>query len=439
MPATAEDAVVCHVSSEIDPDKAAWLRELIRVGIVAQGEVDERSIADIRLDDLRGFTQCHFFAGIGVWSYALRLAGWPDDRPVWTGSCPCPSFSAAGKGGGFTDPRHLWPDWARLIGECKPATVFGEQADDAIGYGWLDLVQTDLERENYAVGKAVLGACSVGAPHIRQRLYFVAHAETAEAVARSGEVFTRAGTHHANRFGIGGNAGRLEHANLERLGETRSAGSGSGAGGDGASGELADANSGRFSMHGTQDARERLPQQFRKGDVGESISEGLERHNGNVPDGNESRWFGAQPDGSTAEAGHVNGFWRDADWILRKRWNRDDWEWCPTEPGTFPLAHGAAARVLRLRGYGDAICAQIAEAFIAASTRSIVAKHYGSPERVEIVISTDTALFAGAGREANARAVRVRKVKRCTRFYFAYFSWRYRFSDTNWGDGLVVY
>jgi DNA (cytosine-5)-methyltransferase 1 len=64
---------------------------------------------------------------------------------VWTGSCPCPSFSAAGKGEGFDDARHLWPDWARLIRECKPPVIFGEQADDAIGYGWLDLVQTDLE------------------------------------------------------------------------------------------------------------------------------------------------------------------------------------------------------------------------------------------------------------------------------------------------------
>src|SRR5690349_87599 len=160
--------------NENDQEKAAWLRELIKEGIIAPGEVDERSIKEVWPEDLRGFTQCHFFAGIGVWSYALRLAGWPDDRPVWTGSCPCPSFSAAGKGEGFDDPRHLWPDWARLIRKCKPATLFGEQADDAIGYGWLDLVQTDLERENYAVGKAVLGACSVGAPHIRQRLYFVA-------------------------------------------------------------------------------------------------------------------------------------------------------------------------------------------------------------------------------------------------------------------------
>jgi DNA (cytosine-5)-methyltransferase 1 len=167
--------------NEIDPQKAACLREFIKTNLIAPGEVDERSICDVDPADLRGFTQCHFFAGFGVWSYALRLAGWPDDRPVWTGSCPCPSFSAAGKGKGFDDPRHLWPHWSPLIRECRPATVFGEQVDDAIGHGWLDLVYVDLEKAAYSVGAAVLGACSVGAPHIRQRLYFVGRRAWADA------------------------------------------------------------------------------------------------------------------------------------------------------------------------------------------------------------------------------------------------------------------
>ena len=160
--------------NELDAVKAEVLREAIRAGAIAPGDVDERSVADVESADLVGYTQCHFFAGGGFWSLALRQAGWPDDREVWTGSCPCPSFSAAGKGQGFRDPRHLWPHWARLIAERRPAVVFGEQVSAAIGHGWLDLVQTDLETQNYAVGKAVLGACSVGAPHIRQRLYFVA-------------------------------------------------------------------------------------------------------------------------------------------------------------------------------------------------------------------------------------------------------------------------
>ena len=64
--------------------------ELIDVVHIADGVVDARSISDIQPEDLREFTQCHFFAGIGVWSYALRLAQWPDSRQVWTGSCPCP-------------------------------------------------------------------------------------------------------------------------------------------------------------------------------------------------------------------------------------------------------------------------------------------------------------------------------------------------------------
>lgn len=80
-----------------DKQVCAWLRELIKAGLIADGEVDDRSILDVEATDLAGFTQCHFFAGIGGWSYALRLAGWPDERPVWTGSPPCQPFSVAGR------------------------------------------------------------------------------------------------------------------------------------------------------------------------------------------------------------------------------------------------------------------------------------------------------------------------------------------------------
>lgn len=117
---------------------------------------------------------CHFFAGVGGWPYALRLAGWPDERPVWTGSCPCQPYSSAGKGKGDQDDRNLWPDFFRLIRECRPECVIGEQVENAIGHGWLDGISADLEGEKYAVGSVVLGAHSAGAPHIRQRLYWVA-------------------------------------------------------------------------------------------------------------------------------------------------------------------------------------------------------------------------------------------------------------------------
>ena len=160
--------------NEIDKYAAAWLRELIKQGLIAHGEVDERSIVDVQPSDLRGFDQCHFFAGIGGWSYALRLANWPDHRPVWTGSCPCQPFSVAGQQRGSEDERHLWPAWFRLIGECRPPTIFGEQVAGAAGLAWLDHVLADLESEGYAAASADLPACSVGAPHRRQRLWFVA-------------------------------------------------------------------------------------------------------------------------------------------------------------------------------------------------------------------------------------------------------------------------
>ena len=163
--------------NEIDPYAAQWLRNLIAAGHIAEGDVDTRSIKDVRADDLRPYVQCHFFAGIGVWSHALRLAGWPDDRPVWTGSCPCQPFSAAGAGKGVEDERHLWPEFHRLIAECRPPVVFGEQVASKDGLGWLDAVHADLEASGYAVGAADLCAAGIGAPHIRQRLWFVAHAD----------------------------------------------------------------------------------------------------------------------------------------------------------------------------------------------------------------------------------------------------------------------
>jgi DNA (cytosine-5)-methyltransferase 1 len=161
--------------NEIDPFAAAWLRELIKAGHIAPGVVDERSIEDIVPDELRQYTQCHFFAGIGVWSYALRCAGWPDDRPVWTGSCPCQPYSSAGEGKGFADERHLWPAWFHLIHANKPVVLFGEQVESAIRHGWLDLVQSDLEGIGYTFGAVGLPACAFGAPHQRKRLYFVGH------------------------------------------------------------------------------------------------------------------------------------------------------------------------------------------------------------------------------------------------------------------------
>jgi DNA (cytosine-5)-methyltransferase 1 len=170
--------------NEIDPYAAQWLRNLINDGHIAPGDVDERSICDVRDDDLKSYTQCHFFAGIGIWSYALRNNGWPDDKPIWTGSCPCQPFSVGGKKRGFDDERHLWPEMFRLIKERKPPIVVGEQVGQKAGFEWLDLVQDQMEGINYAFAGGEICAAGYGASHIRQRIYWLAANSSGQRMAR---------------------------------------------------------------------------------------------------------------------------------------------------------------------------------------------------------------------------------------------------------------
>ena len=163
--------------NEWDKHAAAWLRELIKDGLIPPGEVDERSIEDVHGSELKGFTQCHFFCGIAGWPHALELAGWPTSRRVWTGSPPCQPFSFAGLRKGQSDGRHMWPEFFRLIRECKPPIVFIEQVARAINFGWLDGVAGDLEGIDYSVGAAVLQASGANAPHQRERLWIAADAK----------------------------------------------------------------------------------------------------------------------------------------------------------------------------------------------------------------------------------------------------------------------
>jgi site-specific DNA-cytosine methylase len=267
--------------NEIDPVAAEWLRRLIAAGHIAPGDVDERSIEDVRPDELLGYTQCHFFAGIGIWSYALRRAGWPDDRPVWTGSCPCQPFSTAGQGAGFDDDRHLWPAWFHLIEQCRPATLLGEQVASADADPWVDLVCADLERLGYAFGATPFPAAGVGAPHIRDRLYWAA--VSADGVALGDTIGTR-----LEGWRRGSSAAR---GGLGRVGEP--AGPVAAASGDGG---LANVQSG-----GLGEQRSSLePGDLRHADGGGHASGGL----GDADSNGSGRVAGAVPG---AQEGHACG------------------------------------------------------------------------------------------------------------------------------------
>lgn len=198
--------------NEIEPYLADWLRDQMIEGLIPVGDVDERSIEDVQPDDLRGYGQCHFFAGCGGWPIAMRLAGVSDDQPIWTGSCPCQPFSVAGRGKGESDKRHLWPEFRRLIAECNPSIVFGEQVSGKAGRKWLSAVRADLETLGYAVGGADLCAASAGAHHIRQRLYWVADSNMS---GRQWQGQTQSEKRNNDSF-VAGSGQTLPNANSER-------------------------------------------------------------------------------------------------------------------------------------------------------------------------------------------------------------------------------
>jgi len=389
--------------NEHDSFAAAWLRELIAAGLICPGDVDERSIEDVRPGDLAGYTQCHFFAGIGIWSLALRQAGWPDDRPVWTGSCPCPPFSSAGKQfrcpvcntpspvpnavrtGAFNcvgcdhewqaDSRHLFPEFFRLTRDCRPATVFGEQVSSADGITWIDVVRASLEMVGYAVGHADTPAAGFGAPHIRQRLYF--------------------------------GAKRLADARGEDQGGRRILGPGQG---DGASartarersaglrtdGGLADADGGNASAEGLQRGGQQRQQPqdssalLRLADADDTRSQGrIERRDSA---GERIAWPGSLEREEPGRPGPVNGLWRNADWLFCRdgKWRpvessplalADDGSVCDLLAGggrasdalTFPLAETGTFknRVAELRGAGNALNLAQASGFISTFMEAV--------------------------------------------------------------------
>lgn len=319
--------------NEFDKGAAAWLRELINAKLIPFGYVDERSITEVTASDVQGFTQCHFFAGIGGWSLALQLAGVPASTRLWTGSPPCQPFSTAGKQLGQFDERHLAPVFLNLVSKCRPPVLFGEQVAAAIGKSWMCDLQTHLEGEDYAVGFAVLPACGVGAPHKRDRLFF--------------------------------GAKLLVHPDDKHISSTRhNTGTSNFSGTSEASDSVADANDTRpQGREGMLERAHEQPAGARSVEIGmgDSDSERHDREHSLLQrqrEENLSQIAGSSEDNPTNPH---NSFWSDADWLGCR-----DGKFRPVEPGTFPLVNGIPARVGRLRGYGNAIVPQVAAEFVKA-------------------------------------------------------------------------
>lgn len=322
--------------NEIDPYAARWLRNLIAAGHLPPGDVDQRSILEVEPGDLAGYDECHFFAGIGGWPYALRLAGW--FGPVWTGSCPCQPLSSAGQRKGHADERHLWPAFQCLIAECRPAAVFGEQVASKDGREWLAGVRADLEALGYAVGAADLCAASVGSPHIRQRLFWVADAQVQQRQRRDRLI----------RGTVEGSAAPF----FKQFARS-----------DGATGGLADAGS-AFGI-GWEDEQRPAVTDATKWNQ-ETINDQRGGATGGLGDAEATRQpIGirlAKMDGSPSRKGsEQTGFWLDAEWLLCL-----DGKARRVKPGIQPLAHGIPNRVGKLRAAGNTIVPQVAAEFVKA-------------------------------------------------------------------------
>lgn len=310
--------------NDVDPMVCAWVGNLIKAGLVPDGVVDSRSISEVHPEDLKGFNRSHFFCGIAGWELALQLAGWPPDEPVWTGSCPCQPYSSAGRGAGDDDPRNLWPHFRRLIAECGPPVVFGEQVDSKAGRTWLAGVHADLEALGFAFGAVSLPAASVGAPHIRQRLWWVAESLWSPTVGSEPQSEFRQVQGQDNGFGW---VALPKGQQVGRAGQPR---------------ERADDGLADYTHIGLEITHSVLSQQLEGEGAGPDEAAG----------GRACR----QPAGPGAA-----GFWSPYDFVPCA-----DGASRRVEPGTFPLAHGIPPRVVRLRAYGNAIVPEVAAEFIAA-------------------------------------------------------------------------
>jgi DNA (cytosine-5)-methyltransferase 1 len=318
--------------NEKDKHCAQTLRNLIAAGLIAAGDVDERDIRDVRPSDLAGYVQCHFFAGLGGWPYAGRLAGWADDRPIWTGSCPCQPFSIAGRRRGETDNRHLWPDFHRLIRACRPAVVMGEQVAGTDGEIWIDGICSDLENDAFAVRPVDVTAFAVNAPHERQRLYWIAE---------------RLG----NATSIGRREGRSEQPRRQRESASSVTAISGGMGDPDRLWQLQ--SQGRVSEQrrraGNSDARW-LGNAMREGpSLGPAIPGGVGHPNGGC-------------EGHPTERSDDASFWHDAEDVFCA-W---DGKTRRSQPCIPMLVDGFSGRVAAFSAFGNAIVAPLAAEVIAA-------------------------------------------------------------------------
>ena len=295
------------------------------------------------------------FSDIKELNYETLRAKGINNIDIITGGYPCQPFSVAGRKKGEQDPRHLWPEYFRLVKELRPTWVIGENVSGHIKQG-LDTVLENLESEGYSTRTFSISASSIGANHKRERVWILAHSGRSlrEGTELGKENENEIGKENANQFERSSSTSQSNVANsqrerLERFSDQSSTFSGENEGPQSrnessGTGNVAYSDSERLERYGRE---YELREDSKKGKVSRSSE--------NVADSERIRQQGqGKSIGSGNTKTYQNG---EASRTFDGSQGKEGW-W-DVEPDVGRVAHGIPNRVDRLKALGNSLVPQI--------------------------------------------------------------------------------
>jgi len=276
-------------------------------------------------------------------TYEKLKANGINNIDIITGGYPCQPFSVAGRKKGEEDPRHLWPEYFRLIKECRPTWVIGENVSGHIKLG-LDTVLSDLESEGYSTRTFSISAASIGANHKRERVWIVA--DSNDRLSKQSNEEVRTG---GNTFDNGNSD--MANSNIERLeGSNRSLSS------EHERDKRRDSHEHSDEKIMANSSSERLERHRREYKLREDSEEGkVSRSSEDVANSERIRQQGpGKPIGSSNTKTNSNG---KTSWFNHGSERKEGW-W-DVEPNVGRVAHGIPNRVDRLKSLGNSLIPHI--------------------------------------------------------------------------------
>jgi len=264
---------------------------------------------------------------------------------IITGGYPCQPFSVAGNKKGEQDPRHLWPEYFRLVKECRPTWVIGENVGGHIKLG-LDTVLKDLESEGYSARTFSISAASIGANHKRERVWIVAHSNDRLSKQSNEEVRTGRNTFdNGNSDMANSSSERLERHRREH--ELRE---------DSEEGKVSRSSEDVADSEGIKSWEQTEWEGRKNSSGGSSNSRGhSQEKTKDVANSERIRQQGpGKPIGSGNTETNSNG---ETSWFNHGSEREEGW-W-DVEPNVGRVAHGISNRVDRLKSLGNSLIPHI--------------------------------------------------------------------------------